>query len=106
MKRTIAIASVAGLIGSSLAVSVWAQTPSPQEPQAQAQPAPSTPERGQRRRSFEERFKRFDKNHDASISRDEWPRKAAAFDRIDANHDGVLTQDELMQRARNHHRRR
>ena len=104
MKRIIAIAGLAALISSGLTAS--AQTPAQPQPQAQpqAQPQPDA-QRRQRHRSFEDRFKRLDKNSDGSISRDEWPRGAAAFDRLDANHDGMLSQDELRQARNRKHRR-
>jgi Ca2+-binding EF-hand superfamily protein len=37
----------------------------------------------------------LDKDRNGSISREEWPRHAKAFDRLDANKDGQLTPVEL-----------
>ena len=45
-------------------------------------------------------LQRLDKNHDGSISRDEWPRAPQAFDRLDANKDNVLSADEISRAPR------
>jgi hypothetical protein len=99
MRKTLATAGIASFIAFGASVSAQStqtQTPQPQAQAPQGQtPAPAPNGRRQGHRSFEERFKRLDRNNDGTISRDEWTRKPEAFDRLDANHDGVLTQDEL-----------
>jgi Ca2+-binding EF-hand superfamily protein len=40
-------------------------------------------------------MKRMDTNNDGKISRDEWSRKAQAFDKLDSDNDGFLTREEL-----------
>jgi Ca2+-binding EF-hand superfamily protein len=40
-------------------------------------------------------MKRMDTNNDGKISRDEWRRKAEAFDKLDSDNDGFLTREEL-----------
>jgi len=44
------------------------------------------------------RIDKLDRNHDASVSRDEWTGAPKRFNKLDTNRDGVLTKDELVAR--------
>ena len=46
------------------------------------------------------RFKRYDKNNDGKLSRDEYP-QPGVFDAVDANKDGFATQEEVRAYFRN-----
>jgi Ca2+-binding EF-hand superfamily protein len=43
----------------------------------------------------EKRFKRLDQNGNGVIDRSEWTRKARVFDRFDRDHDGTLSPEEF-----------
>ena len=52
---------------------------------------------------FDEITRRFDRDADGKLSREEWPPQARqVFERIDANRDGVVTpeEDQAFRRAR------
>jgi len=63
---------------------------------AQAQPRTTRQQlRPRAERRVEKRFKRLDQNGNNAIDRNEWPRKAKAFDRFDADHNGSLSPEEF-----------
>jgi Ca2+-binding EF-hand superfamily protein len=73
----------ASLLTLLLASSMLGQTSDPQ----------TTP--GRRSGKRDGAMKRMDTNNDGKISRDEWRRKAEAFDKLDSDNDGFLTREEL-----------
>jgi hypothetical protein len=98
------------LVTAALAVFVtvptFAQNPAPQAvPPAARQRL--TPEQRQQRRAarVSRALKRLDADGNGAISRQEWTRRAEAFDRIDANKDGQITPDELRTARRGRSRR-
>jgi len=67
------------------------------QPQRRGRTAGESRQRGQRNNAaamFQRLARRFDKNGDGKVTRDEFNGPARLFDRFDANRDGVITADE------------
>jgi Ca2+-binding EF-hand superfamily protein len=92
-----------GLMGGILALALSAPVLAQQAPPQAGQRQQAPPQAGQRQQARERQigamFLRLDKNQDAAVSKDEWPRGEQAFTRLDVNQDGVLSQEELRRAA-------